>query len=88
MDALRSIYAATNGARWQNNTGWLGTDNEPCEGWFGVLCDDSGTNIARLEFSNLGLDGTLPSQIGELSRLSFVSITDSFDRGAQDARGL
>ena len=39
-DALVSLYNATDGPNWANNTNWL-TD-EPLESWYGVETDDGG----------------------------------------------
>ncbi len=38
--ALAVFYYSTGGDEWDNNSGWLGSENE-CTSWFGVVCDDS-----------------------------------------------
>jgi hypothetical protein len=64
---LVALYAATGGANWNNNDGWL-TDMNPCE-WKGVDClpDHEHVTLVSLVQNNLG--GTLPNEIMRLQWL-------------------
>jgi hypothetical protein len=68
-DALIAIYNSTNGANWINNTNWLST--QPVSDWHGVTV--SGNKITQLDFSNNNLTGTLPTEIGGLIYLEYLS---------------
>ena len=67
--ALVALYNATNGANWRNRTNWL--SEEPIGGWYGVVTNDSG-RVRELHLGDNGLTGTLPPEVGSLSRLSHV----------------
>ena len=47
LSALRSLYEATDGAHWQNNTRWLGSDSA-CS-WHGVGCDANKSNVLAVD---------------------------------------
>lgn len=68
-DALIAIYNATNGASWTKNTNWL--SDEPVSEWHGVTV--TGNKITKLNFYNNNLTGTLPSEIGNLTGLEYLS---------------
>ena len=65
------IPLAANGASWYppKREWWLSSD-DPCEGpWFGVRCSIAGEMIG-LDLSNNGVaGGTIPTQIGYLTKL-------------------
>ena len=79
--ALVALYEATGGENWANKAGWL--NGEPCNGatanWAGLdICDDDGVcsqachsdgSVAGLKMAENSLVGTLPTQIGRLSKL-------------------
>ena len=67
--ALVALYNATNGANWQNRTNWL--SDEPIGDWYGVVTDAS-DRVSGLGLEDNGLAGTLPPEIGNLSRLRTV----------------
>ena len=69
-DALVALYNSTDGANWTDNTGWLGEAGTECS-WFGVRCyADSGKSVSNLFFWQNGLNGTIPSELGNLSNLT------------------
>lgn len=68
-DALIAIYNSTNGDNWTNNTNWL--SNEPISTWYGVTTN--GNKITELNFENNNLTGTLPTEIGNLTGLEWLS---------------
>ena len=79
--ALEALYHATNGDGWADNTNWL--SGAPIEDWYGVEVDEDGRVTGlRLggwvetagEFVGNGLTGSLPAELGTLSRLQSVEI--------------
>lgn len=68
---LEKFYVATNGADWNDNSGWL-TDCEPC-GWKGVTCDDDQRVISIVQRGN-GLTGTLPEDFSGLPLLRLINL--------------
>ena len=63
---LISLYNATGGANWTNNTGWLGAEGTECS-WFGVSCENG--NVVSINLSSNGLVGTIPSTLSQFSEL-------------------
>jgi hypothetical protein len=70
-DALVALYNSTDGANWTNNTGWLGEAGTECS-WFGVTCTNG--SVSRLSFWKNGLNGTIPSELGKLSNLTYLHL--------------
>jgi plastocyanin len=77
---LVALYDATDGPNWVNNENWL-TD-APLEEWYGVGTDSSG-RVAHLilrgttlgsEVRPHGLDGPIPAEIGNLTKLVSLSL--------------
>ena len=64
-NALVAFYNSTNGDFWNENTNWLQTDT-PCS-WYGVDCN--GENIEQIFMPENNLSGSIPWQIGNLSKL-------------------
>jgi len=67
---LIDLWRSTGGADglWRAADHW-GVDGDPCwDGWYGVTCDEQGHVIA-LELSDNGLRGTLPMNMGRLTKL-------------------
>ncbi|KAK8490584.1 hypothetical protein V6N12_073050 [Hibiscus sabdariffa] len=56
-------------------TNW--SSSTPVCKWFGVSCGSRHRRVTALDLSGLGLVGTLPSHLGNLSFLSFLYITDN-----------
>ena len=78
--ALAVLYFATNGPRWFKKDGWL-TKSDVCQ-WDHVTCGaaDLITKegiVTGLDFYRMGLSGTLPSEIGELVALKFLTLSDN-----------
>ena len=73
--ALEAIYRATGGDDWTDNTNWL--SNAPLEDWYGVEVADGRVTGLRLgdwdesvrKIVGNGLTGSLPPELGTLSRL-------------------
>ena len=70
-DALAAIYEATNGPNWVNNDNWL-TD-APLGEWYGVGTDADG-QVTSLTLAGNHLQGQIPSEIGGLSKLQYLSL--------------
>ena len=69
--ALAALYESTGGVDWRNRTNWL--SDEPIGDWYGVVTDDGG-RVRELHLQDNGLTGTLPPEVGSLSRLSHVHL--------------
>ena len=77
--ALEALYRATDGANWTNKSGWL--TSAPLGDWFGVQTNDAG-RVTRLDLRENGLDGNLPSEIGQLSKLQILFLYENRLSGA------
>ena len=77
--ALTALYNATGGANWTPNTNW--TSDEPLSSWFGVTTNSDG-RVTRLVLNDNGLDGTLPTALGDLSELEKLDLQDNALSGA------
>ncbi|MDE2887200.1 MAG: dockerin type I domain-containing protein [Gemmatimonadota bacterium] len=80
--ALVALYNATDGPNWVDNTNWL-TD-APLGEWYGVETDASGRVIVldlgdlwdeeRSEYVYQGLQGRIPAELVDLTRLEVLSL--------------
>ena len=68
--ALVALYDATDGPNWKNNTNWL--SNKPLADWYGVTV--SNWEVRELDLSDNKLSGTIPSELGDLSYLTTLSL--------------
>lgn len=74
-DALKKLYAATDGDHWVANTGWSFESRpkaEAVEQWHGVAVEDGHIRVLRLDLNNL--DGVLPPELGSLTKLEILRI--------------
>ena len=71
-EALIALYEATDGDNWKNNQNWL-TD-APLGEWHGIETRDDGRVIFIQLYEN-GLTGSIPHEIGDLSKLTQLVIT-------------
>lgn len=78
--ALVALYEATDGPNWVNSDNWL-TD-APMGEWYGVETDDSG-RVVRLDLGGKwegrtqtphGLQGPLPPELGDLTKLEVLDL--------------
>ena len=82
--AMATIYYATDGPSWSNAGGnyWL-TNATECE-WFqgfqGDFCNQNGT-LLYLNQSMNALKGTIPNEIGLLSSLTIIDLSDNTPSG-------
>ena len=86
--ALIALYSSTNGDHWINNSGWktppLEVDGFGAYGsegsWFGVTV--VGNSVTRLDLSINNVDGTLPTEMGDLVNLTYLCICNCPLRGS------
>ena len=70
-DGLKALYDATNGDNWHRNDNWL-TD-APLSEWYGVTIDFDG-RVSELNLNHNGLNGELPSALGNLTNLKALNL--------------
>ena len=70
-NALIALYNATGGQNWRNNANWL--SEEPLDAWEGVTTDDRG-RVIQLHLVEQRLNGQLPAELGDLTRLKWLNI--------------
>ena len=66
-DILVALYHSTDGPNWHNNANWL--SNEPIGKWHGVQAGTDG-RVKQLALNDNNLTGPLPSELGQLERLT------------------
>lgn len=72
-EALSALYKATNGSAWSVPEGlWL--TNGPLDEWFGVTTDPEGY-VTSIDLNNRGLEGPIPSALGDLRRLEHLDLS-------------
>ena len=76
---LEALYRATGGSNWTNNTGWL--TSRPLRDWYGVTTDTDG-RVSGLSLRENGLDGELPSEVGQLSNVAWLLLSRNELSGA------
>ncbi len=75
-ETLMALYDSTNGEGWINNSGWKegkeGVSCDPCNGWYGVGCENG--RVSNLNLRTNNLQGTLV----DLSVLTELKIFNIF----------
>ena len=77
--ALTALYDATDGADWKINDGWLG--DGALDKWLRVTTDENG-QVTGLDLGSNQLNGEIPAELGNLSRLELLYISDNNLTGA------
>jgi len=72
-EALITLYNSTDGDNWTDNSGWNVT-NTPCS-WYKVTC--SGGDVEQLDLSDNQLSGTIPAELGNLTRLTSLDLNSN-----------
>ena len=71
VEALTTLYNATNGDDWDDNTNWF--SEQPLQYWKGVTINSDGrVTILDLDINNLS--GYLPSELGDLDALEELTL--------------
>ena len=70
--ALVAFYESTGGPNWTDNTGWL--SGAPVKDWEGVTTDENG-RVIRILLPVHNLSGTLPLDIGLLTKLNALQLS-------------
>ncbi len=77
-DVLVTLYEATDGDNWLENDNWL--SSRPIGEWYGVTADDSG-RVIELNLYENELSGTIPPELGNLTKLDVLSLAVNQLRG-------
>ncbi len=75
-EALRAIYEQLGGSSWKESTNW--TTNEALDTWSRVQIDRAGF-VTQLQLDQNNLSGTLPAEIGALTRLKRLDMDLNWD---------
>jgi len=75
-DALIDLYDKTGGDRWIESEKWKKDHGNECL-WEGVICNNTGTNVIKLDLSYKGVIGDIPSSIANLSFLEALILNDN-----------
>ena len=73
--ALQALYNSTNGANWTDNTNW--TSDMALSTWHGVATNGDG-RVTRLELQENGLNGTLPTELENLTHLESLLLDRNY----------
>ena len=73
-DVLVRLYDATDGPNWEDSSNWL--SDRSMESWFGVTTDDEG-HVIELRLPHNLLSGQIPTELGNLSSLTRLSLWDN-----------
>lgn len=71
-DALIALYVGTGGENWWFQDDWL--SGSPCD-WYGVTCEAG--HVSQLSLYSLGLTGTIPPALSDLTRLKWLALYDN-----------
>ena len=73
-DALIALYNATDGPNWTNNTNWC--SDKPLNEWFGININSRG-RVDRIDLTSNQLKGSIPPELGGLSKLEWVYLLNN-----------
>ena len=75
---LEALYDATGGPSWHASTNWK--TSAPLGQWHGVETDGFG-RVSGLRLTSNNLMGTIPGELGNLSRLGILTVTGNYLSG-------
>ena len=74
-EVLLAFYKLTNGDGWKNNANWC--SDRPLSEWYGISTDQDG-KVISIHMDRNNLIGQFPSNIGDLSKLRYLSLNDNY----------
>ncbi len=77
--ALVALYEATDGPNWTNKENW--SSAAPLGEWYGVTTDDNG-RVTNLNLTDNSLQGTIPVELGQLTKLTELGLYNNALTGA------
>ena len=77
-DVLVALYEATDGDNWLESENWL--SDAPIGTWYGVYTDEN-DRVIELDLSENDLRGTIPTELGNLTKLEALSLQKNRLRG-------
>ena len=72
---LAALYYATKGPDWKVALHWLSPHHDTCK-WFGISCNNE-THVSSIKLDTNNLHGTLPPEIGMLTKLETMSFANN-----------
>ena len=76
---LMDLYNSTGGPNWTNNIGWkegaAGTNCDPCNGWYGVYCNNNNSRVQGIQLHNNNLVGDIPVSVNSLTKLLYLGLS-------------
>lgn len=72
-EALKAIYAATNGGAWTNKTWRIGSNAVTSTGWPGVTFDEEG-HVLAIDLQDNNLSGNLPTEGMQMKSLRTLNL--------------
>lgn len=73
-EALKAIYAATNGGAWTRKTWRIGSNAVSTTGWPGVTFDEEG-HVLAIDLQNNNLTGSLPTEGMQMKSLRTLNLS-------------
>ena len=82
-NALIALYDSTDGDDWRRNGNWK--SDRPLNEWYGVTTNRAG-RVTRLRLPQNNLQGTLPSELGNLDHLQWLYLHNNGQTGRYNNR--
>lgn len=79
-EALKAIYAATNGGAWTSKTWRIGSNAVTSTGWPGVTFDEEG-HVLAIDLQDNNLSGSLPTEGMQMKSLRTLNLSRNNLRG-------
>ena len=88
-ESLVALYHHTDGPGWFKADNWLSGDpcgtgkyicGQSCGGWYGVHCHGPDGHVRMLKLANNGLNGVLPTELGNLQELGSLILSKTMSQ--------